>query len=182
MFPTKQPSDVVSYRNALIRYLDSLRLNALKPNNKKPIPLKNAMPSSSRAPSSTRSASTTLSSRQAPSSSSAARNTSTSKPRAASHSTTTQPSKSSDPKKPTTLESQSFGWWWKDVPVRKSLLEECTGPKFERLLLALSIHALFTSPLSSPSHIDRSSYLKALTKHNQASNMDLFVCLLQTVA
>ncbi|KAJ7483478.1 hypothetical protein FB451DRAFT_1555437 [Mycena latifolia] len=34
-------------------------------------------------------------------------------------------------------------WWWKDVVVRKSLLEECAGERFERLLLALSTHALF---------------------------------------
>ncbi|KZT25188.1 hypothetical protein NEOLEDRAFT_1241951 [Neolentinus lepideus HHB14362 ss-1] len=32
-------------------------------------------------------------------------------------------------------------WWWKDVMVRKSLLEECSGDKFERLMLALSTHA-----------------------------------------
>ncbi|KAJ7777075.1 hypothetical protein B0H16DRAFT_1406563 [Mycena metata] len=33
-------------------------------------------------------------------------------------------------------------WWWKDVVVRKSLLEECAGERFERLILALSTHAL----------------------------------------
>ncbi|KZT70848.1 hypothetical protein DAEQUDRAFT_810432 [Daedalea quercina L-15889] len=35
--------------------------------------------------------------------------------------------------------------WWQDVVVRKSLLEECSGERFERLLLALSIHALFVN-------------------------------------
>ncbi|KAJ7748692.1 hypothetical protein B0H16DRAFT_1276242, partial [Mycena metata] len=33
-------------------------------------------------------------------------------------------------------------WWWKDVMARKSLLEECTGERFKRLILALSTHAL----------------------------------------
>ncbi|KAJ7235563.1 hypothetical protein C8J57DRAFT_1248399 [Mycena rebaudengoi] len=37
---------------------------------------------------------------------------------------------------------ESAAWWWKDVVVRRSLLEECSGEKFERLLLALSTHAL----------------------------------------
>ena len=34
------------------------------------------------------------------------------------------------------------GWWWRDVVIRKAILEECTGEKFERLLLAFSIHTL----------------------------------------
>ncbi|KAJ6580705.1 hypothetical protein B0H19DRAFT_1017162 [Mycena capillaripes] len=37
-------------------------------------------------------------------------------------------------------------WWWKDVVVRRSLLDECAGENwglsFERLVLALSTHAL----------------------------------------
>ncbi|KNZ72567.1 hypothetical protein J132_02726 [Termitomyces sp. J132] len=37
----------------------------------------------------------------------------------------------------------SGAWWWKDVVVRKSLLEECAGERFERLILSLSTHALF---------------------------------------
>ncbi|KAF8194937.1 hypothetical protein BJ912DRAFT_159770 [Pholiota molesta] len=42
-------------------------------------------------------------------------------------------------------------WWWKDVIVRKSLLEECSGDKFERLMLSLSTHALMrTSHALSP--------------------------------
>ncbi|KAJ7155854.1 hypothetical protein C8R46DRAFT_1356262 [Mycena filopes] len=36
----------------------------------------------------------------------------------------------------------NFAWWWKDVVVRKSLLEECAGERFERLILALSTQAL----------------------------------------
>ncbi|KAJ7036646.1 hypothetical protein C8F04DRAFT_1095223 [Mycena alexandri] len=39
-------------------------------------------------------------------------------------------------------------WWWKDVVVRKSLLEECAGERFERLILALSTHALLKGSLS----------------------------------
>ncbi|KAJ7619989.1 hypothetical protein DFH06DRAFT_949532, partial [Mycena polygramma] len=38
--------------------------------------------------------------------------------------------------------AKSVAWWWKDVVVRKSLLEECAGEQFERLVLALSTHAL----------------------------------------
>ncbi|KIY46433.1 hypothetical protein FISHEDRAFT_16124, partial [Fistulina hepatica ATCC 64428] len=38
--------------------------------------------------------------------------------------------------------NQAIAWWWKDVVVRKSLFEECAGVKFERLLLALSTHAI----------------------------------------
>ncbi|KAH9849860.1 hypothetical protein C2E23DRAFT_736240 [Lenzites betulinus] len=33
-------------------------------------------------------------------------------------------------------------WWWKDIVVRKSILEECCGERFERLILALSSHAI----------------------------------------
>ncbi|TFK51950.1 hypothetical protein OE88DRAFT_1679525 [Heliocybe sulcata] len=35
-----------------------------------------------------------------------------------------------------------LAWWWRDIMVRKSLLEECSGDKFERVVLALSTHAL----------------------------------------
>ncbi|KAH9967442.1 hypothetical protein BC827DRAFT_1174206 [Russula dissimulans] len=40
-------------------------------------------------------------------------------------------------------------WWWKDVVVRKSLLEECTGNRFERMIIALSTHALFANTSES---------------------------------
>ncbi|KAF7296432.1 hypothetical protein HMN09_01113600 [Mycena chlorophos] len=33
--------------------------------------------------------------------------------------------------------------WWAEVVVRKSILDECTGERFERIMLALSTHALF---------------------------------------
>jgi hypothetical protein len=65
------------------------------------------------------------------------------------------------------------GWWWKDVPVRKSLFEECAGPRFERLILALSIHVLTLRDVrvtsSDPSRND------ALVGLNSASNLDMFV-------
>ncbi|KAH9936001.1 uncharacterized protein BXZ73DRAFT_100475 [Epithele typhae] len=37
----------------------------------------------------------------------------------------------------------ALAWWWKDVVVRKSILDECSGERFERLILALSTHAVF---------------------------------------
>ncbi|KXN88049.1 hypothetical protein AN958_07781 [Leucoagaricus sp. SymC.cos] len=37
---------------------------------------------------------------------------------------------------------QRSAWWWKDVMVRKSLLEECAGERFESLLVAFSAHVL----------------------------------------
>ncbi|OCH86938.1 hypothetical protein OBBRIDRAFT_837763 [Obba rivulosa] len=41
-------------------------------------------------------------------------------------------------------------WWWKDVIVRKFLLEECYGERFEKLMLALSTHVLLSEVLKSP--------------------------------
>ncbi|KAI0642389.1 hypothetical protein C8Q79DRAFT_1121778 [Trametes meyenii] len=35
-----------------------------------------------------------------------------------------------------------IAWWWKDIVVRKSILDECCGERFERLILALSSHAV----------------------------------------
>jgi hypothetical protein len=71
------------------------------------------------------------------------------------------------------------GWWWKDVPVRKSLLEECTGPRFERLLLALSIHVLMLhnarGASNDPSRND------ALIGLKSASNLDMFVSKICTI-
>ncbi|KAJ7080835.1 hypothetical protein B0H15DRAFT_856433 [Mycena belliarum] len=49
--------------------------------------------------------------------------------------------------------SANVAWWWKDIVVRKSLLEECSGERFERLLLALSTHALFKG---CATHVDQS--------------------------
>ncbi|PSR70707.1 hypothetical protein PHLCEN_2v13437 [Hermanssonia centrifuga] len=41
-------------------------------------------------------------------------------------------------------DSEESAWWWKDIIIRKSLLEECAGDRFTRLLLALSTHALWS--------------------------------------
>ncbi|KAL1741498.1 hypothetical protein HDZ31DRAFT_66871 [Schizophyllum fasciatum] len=38
--------------------------------------------------------------------------------------------------------SNSSSTWWKDVLVRKSTLEECSGERFERIMVALSTQAL----------------------------------------
>ncbi|KAH9026389.1 hypothetical protein EDB85DRAFT_1979767 [Lactarius pseudohatsudake] len=55
-------------------------------------------------------------------------------------------------------------WWWKDVVVRRSLLEECTGNRFERMIVALSTHALFanTAKLFNISASDISAALSLL--------------------
>ncbi|KAG6910057.1 hypothetical protein DXG01_013503 [Tephrocybe rancida] len=45
-------------------------------------------------------------------------------------------------------------WWWKDVVVRKSLLEECAGERFERLLLSVSTHVLLKGSAAISARID----------------------------
>ncbi len=87
-----------------------------------------------------------------------------------------------DPKgKKSTPSDEASAWWWKDVVVRKSILDECSGdrcaihlpafliscstltvivpPRFERLILALSSHAILknTARTSSPLHLSSSS-------------------------
>lgn len=39
----------------------------------------------------------------------------------------------------------NMAWWWRDVVVRKSLLEQCEGEKFMRMVVCLSAHALFVA-------------------------------------
>ncbi|KZT07535.1 uncharacterized protein LAESUDRAFT_758541 [Laetiporus sulphureus 93-53] len=61
----------------------------------------------------------------------------------------------------------SAAWWWRDVVVRKSLLEECSGARFERLILALSTHALMqyngrSAFSSSPPEMDKARLTEAL--------------------
>ncbi|PPR05322.1 hypothetical protein CVT24_008041 [Panaeolus cyanescens] len=55
--------------------------------------------------------------------------------------------------------------WWKDVVVRKSLLEECVGERFERLMLALSTHTLMK--LSKAHPIDISDFAQELRRQPQ---------------
>ncbi|KAI0793828.1 hypothetical protein C8Q74DRAFT_535518 [Fomes fomentarius] len=64
---------------------------------------------------------------------------------------------------------QGSAWWWKDVVVRKSILDECSGDRFERLILALSSHAVLknttrVSSLSSSSAKGHEGDLAALSK------------------
>ena len=61
--------------------------------------------------------------------------------------------------------ASTFGWWWKEILPRASVLQDCSGDRFERLLLALSVHALFT--LSS--QIDGSSKHEELADTSLAS-------------
>ncbi|KAJ7802924.1 hypothetical protein B0H14DRAFT_2890525 [Mycena olivaceomarginata] len=56
-------------------------------------------------------------------------------------------------------EVKNVAWWWKDVVVRKSLLEECGGERFERLMLALSTHALLKG---SSNHVEQHETLALL--------------------
>lgn len=49
-------------------------------------------------------------------------------------------------------------WWWRDVVIRKAILEECTGERFERLLLALSIHALMGQSMCKSHGYPRAKY------------------------
>ncbi|KAH9947011.1 hypothetical protein B0H21DRAFT_740581 [Amylocystis lapponica] len=51
--------------------------------------------------------------------------------------------------KVTSVTSTANAWWWKDVMVRRSILEECCGERFEQLLLALSTHALLKTTRSA---------------------------------
>ncbi|EIM90412.1 uncharacterized protein STEHIDRAFT_154237 [Stereum hirsutum FP-91666 SS1] len=56
-------------------------------------------------------------------------------------------------------------WWWKDTVVRKSIIEECSGDRFERLLIALSTHAIWSSsrPTSADTiHADENTALVSL--------------------
>ncbi|KAJ6580719.1 hypothetical protein B0H19DRAFT_982261 [Mycena capillaripes] len=52
------------------------------------------------------------------------------------------PSKQPRPDSKLISGATGVAWWWKDVVVRRSLLDECAEEKFERLVLALSTHAL----------------------------------------
>ncbi|KAI0742022.1 hypothetical protein C8Q80DRAFT_1274349 [Daedaleopsis nitida] len=62
---------------------------------------------------------------------------------AVAHTTHASDSKGKSPA-PAAIDEAS-AWWWKDVVVRKSILDECSGDRFERLILALSTHAVLKS-------------------------------------
>lgn len=202
MYPSKKPADGVSFRNAVVKYLEGIRAAALKPQSSKRITnpkvairpsgnedmAKKRVPSSKRPLPSVRSTSATVSSRsgsslsnmhsKAPSNSRSVsvgtQKTSTSNsqgqdPKPISKAATSTNSKQMKDSEPTPL----YGWWWKDVLVRKSLLEECTGPRFERLLLALSIHVLLLQ--ATRTNLGGVSHNNASLELDNASNLDMFV-------
>jgi hypothetical protein len=200
MFPSKQPSETLAFRNAVTKYLETLRTAGLKAATskettgkqstitastsasrvKKTLPLKPSGPSSRPTPparsvstaSSSRTIASSASSRQA----STTRSASATIPKSNTLSSDLAGSRQ-DQKKPVGRQDNpasgaDFGWWWKDVPVRKSLLEECTGARFERLLLALSIHVLIVCKFKADLQTLPSTL--QLPPHN-ASNLELFV-------
>ncbi|KAF7371182.1 hypothetical protein MSAN_00753700 [Mycena sanguinolenta] len=61
---------------------------------------------------------------------------------------------------PPPAEAKTVAWWWKDVVVRKSLLEECAGEKFERLILALSTYALLKGSAIHPESYETQALLR----------------------
>lgn len=192
MYPCKQPSDTVSFRTAVIKYLEATRAAALKPqktktaqpvksyrnsrldsasssNPKRNVPLKPSIPFSQPG-SSVRSVSGTSTVRSA---SVASSNSSRA---VSSANSAAQRSKHRSSKDEAPLKSdlpEPYGWWWKDVLVRKSLLEECTGDRFERLILALSVHALFITRRELSRHDQKVAEL--LDGLDVSSNLALFV-------
>ncbi|KAF9072362.1 hypothetical protein BDP27DRAFT_428596 [Rhodocollybia butyracea] len=59
-------------------------------------------------------------------------------------------------------ENSASSSWWKDVQVRKSLLEECAGVKFLRLILALSTQVIYSRTnrgFQNPGAISYTSFL-----------------------
>ncbi|KAF5356346.1 hypothetical protein D9756_004409 [Leucocoprinus leucothites] len=81
---------------------------------------------------------------------------------------TTNPS--TTPKTPEKVD-QRTSWWWKDVVVRKSLLEECAGERFECLLVAFSTHVLLHK--TRPYTQDQLSTLSS-TVYNSYNNKLLY--------
>ncbi|KAJ7147703.1 hypothetical protein C8R43DRAFT_1010465 [Mycena crocata] len=57
--------------------------------------------------------------------------------------------------------SLNVAWWWRDVVVRKSLVEECAGERFERMLLALSTHALLKGSAGSAEMTETHALLRS---------------------
>ncbi|OSD05308.1 hypothetical protein PYCCODRAFT_1223699 [Trametes coccinea BRFM310] len=54
-------------------------------------------------------------------------------------------------------ENDPPAWWWRDVVVRKSVLDECAGERFERLILAFSSHAVHKNVTRTPSALQSQS-------------------------
>ncbi|KAI9062678.1 hypothetical protein FKP32DRAFT_1573437 [Trametes sanguinea] len=54
-------------------------------------------------------------------------------------------------------EHEPQAWWWRDVVVRKSVLDECAGERFERLILAFSSHAVLKNVTRTPAALPSQS-------------------------
>ncbi|KAG7444424.1 uncharacterized protein BT62DRAFT_934083 [Guyanagaster necrorhizus] len=62
----------------------------------------------------------------------------------------------------------NVAWWWRDVVVRKSLLEQCEGEKFMRMVVCLSTHALFIAVSATNATLSNISQLSG----NYASRLE----------
>ncbi|KAG6828551.1 hypothetical protein H0H92_007576 [Tricholoma furcatifolium] len=109
-YPCHTPSDSLTFRTSLSKYLEALRHACIYPTSSKN--QSGARPASTAAPG---------------------------------VKTKAKPNSGKELQTNDSPASLALGWWWKDVIVRKSLLEECHGDRFERLLLSLSTHALALS-------------------------------------
>ena len=69
------------------------------------------------------------------------------------------------------------GWWWRDIVIKKANLEECTGEKLERLLLAFGIHTLMGQRMYK-SHEYRPSQVFIIIYNSQTNLKDLLRVLL----
>ncbi|KAI3619220.1 hypothetical protein WG66_013019 [Moniliophthora roreri] len=65
---------------------------------------------------------------------------------------------------------QQIPYWWKDVMVRRSLLEECAGEKFMRILVAFSTHVLFEKSKDCTENPTPAAYAEALSLAQSKKN------------
>jgi len=141
MYPCLQPSDSVGFRSNVAKYMEALRATVTRPALAAPMSKVRAAHSSKAS--------------HAASTSSKAKSSKNSQSGFSKPTPCTSPDDSPHP----------VAWWWSAIVVRKSLLEECSGDRcvpsycsrgnihkvsilcarhsFEKLLLALSTHALF---------------------------------------
>ncbi|KAF5365304.1 hypothetical protein D9758_005459 [Tetrapyrgos nigripes] len=118
-YPCSKPSDSMGFRTSLAKYIDSVRMQALQPSG-----------------SSSSSAAVVSGSSNAN-----AKTSGSGKPGIARESR--RGVSASVTSNATSAASASVAaYWWKDVIVRKSLLDECTGERFLKMILALSTHAV----------------------------------------
>ncbi|KAI1796729.1 hypothetical protein LXA43DRAFT_1177865 [Ganoderma leucocontextum] len=77
-------------------------------------------------------------------------------------------------------EDEAAAWWWKDVVVRKSILEECSGERFERLILALSSHAILKNAVRTQTRPSSLYPPAASSSASGPQDRERDVCLLST--